>query len=77
MENGMKVYSLVSFVDYEGYYLVGVYGSLEDLMKYVEDGKWYVDRLGYVESELGEELNVLAEVVYVPFVNSSNEQVMV
>ena len=65
----MKVYSLLGFVDYEGSELFGVFGSVEDVMKCVEQGKWYCDELGYVESELGEKIDdVLGEVVYVSFV---------
>jgi hypothetical protein len=76
----MKVYSLLSFIDYEGSDLVGVFGSVEDVLKCVENGngKWYGDDLGYVESELGEKIeDVLGEVVYVSFVNYRNEKVMV
>ena len=63
----MKVYSLLQFVDYEGSDLVGVFGSVEDVMKCVEEGKWYCDDLGYVESELGQVVDVLGSVVYVDF----------
>lgn len=65
----MKVYSLLSFVDYEGSDLVGVFGSVDDVFKCVEsgNGKWSCDHLGYVESELGEKVDLLGEVVYVPF----------
>ena len=64
----MKVYSLLGFVSYEGSELFGVFGSLEDLMKCVREGKWYSDQLGYVESELGEKVDVLSVVEYVSFV---------
>ena len=69
----MKVYSLLGFIDYGGQDLLGVFGSLEDLMKFVEvKGKNYsyrketlgFDGLGYVVSELGSAVDVLAEVVY-------------
>jgi hypothetical protein len=71
----MKVYSLLSFVDYEGSDLVGVFGSVEDVMKCVENsnGKWGCDDLGYVESELGVEIDVLGEVEYVSFVRYNGE----
>jgi hypothetical protein len=69
----MKVYSLLSFVDYEGSDLVGVFGSVEDVMKCVEEGVWYCDGLGYVVSELGEVIDVLGEVVYVSFVRYNGE----
>ena len=72
----MKVYSLIEFVDYEGSDLVGVFGSVEDVLKCVEDGngKWYCDHLGYIESELGDKVNVLGEVVYVDFVDYRNKK---
>lgn len=51
----MKVYSLLGFVDYEGSELVGVFGSVEDVLRCVESGKgsWWYEYMGYVESELG------------------------
>lgn len=66
----MKVYSLLGFVDYEGSDLLGVFGSLEDLMKFLEvkrgslgyDSVGY--SLGYVVSELGQEVDVYREVEY-------------
>jgi hypothetical protein len=64
----MKVYSLLGFVQYEGSDLFGVFGSLEDLMKCVNEGVWYCDEVGYVESELGEKIDdVLGVVEYVEF----------
>lgn len=69
----MKVYSLLGFVDYEGQDLLGVFGSLEDLQKFVESerqGCSYrkeslgFDQLGYVVSELGSKIDVLGEVEY-------------
>jgi hypothetical protein len=74
----MKVYSLLSFIDYEGSDLEGVFGSVEDVLKCVENGngKWFCDDLGYVESELGEKIrDVLGVVEYVSFVNYRNEKV--
>jgi hypothetical protein len=74
----MKVYSLLEFVDYEGSDLVGVFGSVEDVLKCVENGngKWYCNDLGYVESELGEKIrDVLGVVEYVSFVNYRNKKV--
>jgi hypothetical protein len=76
----MKVYSLLEFIDYEGSELVGVFGSVEDVLKCVEagNGKWHAHDLGYVESELGEKLDdVLGKIVYVSFVNFRNEKVEV
>ena len=71
----MKVYSLLGFVDYEGQDLLGVFGSVEDLMKFVEverQGRSHsksqslgFDDLGYVESELGSKIDVLDEVEYI------------
>ena len=66
----MKVFSLLGFVDYEGSCLLGVFGSLEDLMKFLEvkrDSLGYDHvgySLGYVESELGQEIDELGEVEY-------------
>lgn len=74
----MKVYSLLGFVDYEGQDLLGVFGSLEDLQKFVYDervkrsdlyGSYRLeylgfDGLGYVVSELGSKVDVLSEVEY-------------
>ena len=73
----MKVYSLLEFVDYEGSDLVGVFGSVEDVMQCVEEGKWHGDDLGYVVSELGEKIDVLGEVVYVSFVRYNGKLVSV
>lgn len=55
----MKVYSLLGFVDYEGSELVGVFGSVEDVLRCVESGKgsWWYDQMGYVESELGDQID--------------------
>jgi hypothetical protein len=71
----MKVYSLLEFVDYEGSSLVGVFGSVEDVMKCVQEGKWYCDDLGYIESELGDKVDVLGEVEYVSFVRFNGQRV--
>ena len=67
----MKVYSLLGFVDYEGSDLLGVFGSVEDLMKFVrsmerqKDGRYeYFDHLGYVECELGQRVYTLKDVEY-------------
>ena len=66
----MKVYVLLGFTDYEGSELVGVFGSVEDVLRCVESGKgsWWYDGMGYVESELGEEIESVESVVeYVEF----------
>jgi hypothetical protein len=72
----MQVYSLLGFVDYEGQDLLGVFGSLESLMEFVESERVLrghdrlrseslgFDQLGYVVSELGSKVDVLAEVEY-------------
>jgi hypothetical protein len=75
----MKVYSLLEFVNYEGSDLLGVFGSVEDVLKCVEskNGEWSCDHLGYVESELGEEIDVLGEVEYVSFVRYNGQLVEV
>ena len=66
----MKVYSLIGFVDYKGSDLIGVFGSVEDVLKCVREGKWYYDEIGYVESELGEKVDVLEVIEYVSFVRN-------
>ncbi len=62
----MKVYSLVGGYDYEGESLLGVFGSKEDLLKFVEQGRSECrrrpetlgyDYLGFVESELGQPID--------------------
>ena len=62
----MKVYSLMGGYDYEGHNLLGVFGSEEDVFKFVESEKpkhryrpelLGYDSLGYVESELGQPLD--------------------
>lgn len=63
----MKVYSLIGFFDYEGSDLVGVFGSVEDVVKCVKSKKWFYDDLGYVESELGQQVDVREMVEYVEF----------
>ena len=71
----MKVYSLVGFINYEGMDLLGVFGSLESLMEFVESERESrncdyrketlgFDQLGYVVSELGSKLDTLRDVEY-------------
>ena len=69
----MKVYSLVGFWDYEGMDLLGVFGSLESLMEFVESEREQCsyrkellgfDQLGYVVSELGSKVDCLRDVEY-------------
>ena len=70
----MIVYSLLGFNDYEGSDLVGVFHRLVDLQKVVQDGKWYYDHMGFVESRLGEKIESVEEVVeYVSFVRFNGE----
>jgi len=47
-----------------------VFGSVEDVLKFVREGKWYFDEIGYVESELGEKVDVLEVIEYVSFVRN-------
>lgn len=67
----MKVYTLLGGFDYEGESLIGVFGSKEDVLKYVEQEKSKhrrrpetlgYDSLGYVESELGQPVDFHGEV---------------
>lgn len=67
----MKVYSLLGFIDYEGQDLLGVFGSLDDLLVFMESERVRLgreelgfDSLGYVVSELGSKIDVLGEVEY-------------
>lgn len=68
----MKVFSLLGFYDYEGSSLLGVFGSVEDVLKFVEEKRkgsklserLDYDNLGYVVSELGQEIDVLGEIEY-------------
>jgi hypothetical protein len=70
----MIVYSLLGFNDYEGSDLVGVFHRLVDLQKVVQDGKWYFDDMGFVESRLGEKIDdVLGRVEYVLFTRYNGE----
>ena len=70
----MIVYTLLGFNDYEGSDLVGVFHRLVDLQKVVQDGKWYYDHMGFVESRLGEKIEDVLEVVeYVSFVRFNGE----
>lgn len=70
----MIVYSLLGFNDYEGSDLVGVFQRIVDLQKVVQEGKWYYDQMGFVESRLGEKIdNVLEVVEYVSFVRYNGE----
>jgi len=50
----MKLYSLMGSFDYEGSELLGVFGSMEDLMKHYKSLNGSFDSYGYVESELGQ-----------------------
>lgn len=66
----MKVFTLVGGWDYEGLTLLGVFGSREDLLAFVESrkrGGLMTDTLGYdslgvVESELGQPIDFHAMV---------------
>ena len=62
----MRVYSVLEFVDYEGSSLLGVFGSREDAVRFLERQRQFPGySYGYVESELGQEVDVLAQVEYV------------
>lgn len=67
----MKVYTLMGGFDYEGENLLGVFGSKEDVLKFIEqerpkhgrrpDTLGY-DTLGFVESELGQPIDFCGQV---------------
>ena len=66
----MKVYSVLEFVDYEGSSLLGVFGSVGDALEFLKSYPGFERQslgcsYGYVESELGQSVDVLAEVEYV------------
>ena len=67
----MKVFTLMGGYDYEGENLLGVFGSREDLFKFIEQEKprherrsdtLGYDSLGFVESELGQPIDFHGEV---------------
>jgi hypothetical protein len=63
----MLVYSLVSGEDYAVHDPRGVFASRADALRFVESQREsglfrYVDRVGVVESKLGDEVDVYAEV---------------
>lgn len=63
----MKVYSVISHVQYEGSDLLGVFGDVMSAMKCIESKeelKSYCD-LGIVESELGEEIDVHSRIEWI------------
>jgi hypothetical protein len=74
-EQEMKVYSLLGFVEYEGSDLVGVFGSLEELQKCLDDrsNRWWYDQMGFVLSELGDKIDVLEQVEYISFLRNGKE----
>ena len=63
----MKVYSVLRHMQYEGSDLLGVFGSREDALKFVEsqseDRKYY--DFGVVESELGQPVDFYQSVEWV------------
>ena len=65
-EQEMQVYSLVGYVDYEGSDLLGVFGSLEDLMQFYGQSLSVrgFHQVGYIVSELGQGVDVYRDVVY-------------
>lgn len=66
----MKVYSVLEQVDYEGCSLLGVFGSSVEAVKFIQSyhgfqRQWAGHSYGYVESELGQEVEFYRDVVYV------------
>ena len=77
----MKVYSLLGFFDFVGSDLVGVFGDMQSLMDCVikvNCGRgWSYDSMGYVESELGVQIDIDQDVEYIPFSRINGEVVEV
>jgi hypothetical protein len=66
----MKVYSVLEQVDYEGCALLGVFGSREEAVKFIQSYDGFQRKspgysYGYVESELGQEVDFYRDVEYV------------
>ena len=74
----MKVYSLLGHTDYAGSELVGVFGSLSELLVCVAkgSGKWDYDGMGYKESELGKQIDVRRFPERVEFTRYSYQKVV-
>ena len=63
----MKVYSVLRHMQYEGSDRLGVFGSREDALEFIEsqsEDKQYYD-FGLVESELGQEVDFFDDVEWV------------
>ena len=67
----MKVYAVVKTVGDEGDELLGVFASVEHAEQFIRDysrcigGDWWCTAFGYVECELGQEINLNRDVVWV------------
>jgi hypothetical protein len=67
----MKVFSVVSYTQYEGFDFYGVFGSREDAVSWIKSfegykNKWR-DGYGVIESELGEIVDSYDDVEYVDY----------
>jgi hypothetical protein len=67
----MKVFSVVSYEQYEGFEFFGVFGSREQAVSWIKSYEGYQRRwrdcYGVVESELGEEIHCCERVEYLDF----------
>ena len=61
----MIVYSVSRHIDYEGQDLLGVFGSREQAVEFARGRLDRWSRVGIVESELGQEIDFLAQVDWV------------
>jgi hypothetical protein len=54
-----KVYSLLGIYQYEGMMLIGVFSSVNDILKYLASNKQkHFYEMGYVETNLGETIDL-------------------
>ena len=67
----MKVFSVVSYEQYEGFVFFGVFGSREEAVSWIKSYEGYQrrwrDGYGVIESELGEIVDSYERVEYVDY----------
>lgn len=50
----MKVFTLVGSIDYDCDEVLGVFGSVEEVLEYVKGKTYWFDRMGYIVCEVGQ-----------------------